>query len=215
MFKNATKIDEADFYSDQDIDIGSPPFDLMFVQQTKLYYFKQIGDQSQYFTYEDQTNSEPQIFRPDLFAKQKNILLSVLEYGSVIFSSEKELLRERQSSLSTVLDFGFVFASSMMSPNGIGVGKSYFCQFNNLAHGKPKIGIDLVRDDLQISYQNNEVMGKLIDVTKQACTLETHIYSYLTNMMCIHPSGTVVRLDSVAPIEKTGNGPLMEKIFNS
>ena len=75
LFRNSTKIDEADFSSDQTIEMGIPPFDLMFVRQNKLYYFKQMGNQSQYFIYDNQTNSKPQIYRPDLFDNQQNNLL--------------------------------------------------------------------------------------------------------------------------------------------
>ena len=103
---------------------------------------------------------------------------SVLEDGSVIFSNEKQLLKEQKSSLSTVLEFGAASGLATTSLNGIGVWNSYFYQFKNFGSGKPNIGIDLIRDNLQISHQKSDTMGKVVDVTKQACILESYIYTY-------------------------------------
>lgn len=196
LYRNSHEIDRMDYHDA----VGSAPFNLLFIKSELLYYEKVTEKNSVETLRFDVSAGKSIPFMPDLFdPNSSNDLIGILPNDNIIYSASSG--NTLQANFDVKLSFYDVL--SKKSEVTIDLGNTYGMRDGLIVgdHYWFRTGIgptSLLEDDVQVAQQNSKTFGRFIDASKVACNLDAIIHTYLTKMICIHPSGIVVRIDSAS-----------------
>jgi len=200
LFQNDQEIDRVEYH---DL-LGLNPFNLNFTKVGQLFYAKQVDEKTVLTLVFNRKAKKSIPFKSELFDPgQPNDLLGILPNGNIVYqtsSSSNDAYYQnvklfQLDLLSNKSDLIIDLGKSLTGGNeGMVIGSHYY--FRTGSGGK-----SLLKDDFQVARQNSKTHGQINDASKVACNLDSIIHTYFTKMICIHPSGAIVRIDSASAEE--------------
>jgi hypothetical protein len=188
LYANNNKVDEADIESDILKSTGFSNIQPLFVKRGILYYAKTVGEESNFYSYEP-ISKKKFLYKPELFYKNNNELLGILDNGDIIFSNYSGVYKNNlQSKIVDTEQIRF-------SLKGICVGNDYYHEDMGHTEKGNNVGYNLFKNNLLAAKIHSDTHGEMIDGEKQACNFNNNIWGYGGLMYCINKNGTIVRMD--------------------
>lgn len=195
LYRDGQEISRIDYHDP----IGFPAFHLLFSKSGYLFYEKPVENDKYATLIFDASLRKSTLFRSDLFnPTSPNDLVGILTNGNILYETSIGNLKANNFDVrlfhlnvplnksDLILDLG---KSALSTRDGVVIGDHYYFRTD---FGPTS----LIKDDIQVTQQNSNTHGKIIDASKVACNLDATIHTYNTKMICIHPSGAIARIDS-------------------